>query len=173
MNHTQKSNKKANVNYLTKNKKTKKENQLNAKTFELNVTANSTANKTSRSGKQVQEGYSRKLETIKLDSPLQEEVESLEEEDDHETEETTALIAQIPNDSDELMAFTQNLKMDEYPTEFLVELAERLKNRRENVYKEYEKPEETGNVRKEVVSRGNNSKTSTIVKTKESNNNKK
>jgi len=94
-----------------KNKKNKNPTKLNPKTFELNVTTPGVSN--IKNTAKYEEGYSRKLETIKLESPQQEDAESVEEDDDPDNEEVKALIAQIPSDTDDLMKFTQNLKMED------------------------------------------------------------
>jgi len=73
------------------------------------------------------------MEHTKIETLNEEEHQSEADEEDPEAQELKVLISQIPHDNDELMSFTQNLKLEEYPTEFLVELADKLKKRRENL----------------------------------------
>jgi len=76
------------------------------------------------------------IETMKIDSPKQETTESIHEEDDNE--DIKEMISQIPTDNEELIKFTDNINMRDFPTEFLMVLSERLKNRRINFYKTYD-----------------------------------
>lgn len=60
-----------------------------------------------------EESRSRKMEHTKIETLNEEEHHSEADEEDPEAQELKVLISQIPGDNDELMSFTQNLKLEE------------------------------------------------------------